>query len=199
MKVTLLKNTPNVYSCHVYLIRGDWNAISDVNTLIDVGTDGGIIADLENISTGVGKKRVEQVIITHEHFDHAGALKKIKAMYNPVIYAYSPLDGITHRAREGVRVKVGNQEAQIIYTPGHSNDSVCIYVEAEATLFSGDLPLSIKTPGGTYIKPYVEVLERFMNMDIEKVYSGHDDPVLSGAKDMIEFTLENVKKSRIIE
>ena len=36
MRVTLFKKNPKVYSCNVYLVRGDWNAIDDVNTLIDV-------------------------------------------------------------------------------------------------------------------------------------------------------------------
>ena len=75
MKVTLLKKNPNIYTCNAYLVRGNWNAISDVNTLIDIGTDSYIYEELQTISTGVGKRRVEQVILTHEHFDHASGLK----------------------------------------------------------------------------------------------------------------------------
>ena len=198
MKVTHLKKNPIVYSCNVYLVRGNWNAISDVNTLIDVGTDGFIYDELQTISTGVGKRRVEQIILTHEHFDHAGGLKQIADIYKPKVIAYSLLENVNTHAKDGMRLKIGDRDAQIIYTPGHSNDSICIYCEEEKTLFSGDTPLNIKTPGGSYLKSYVEVLERLSLLPIENIYSGHDNPVFDHAKDMIKFTLENVRKSKII-
>lgn len=198
MKVTLLKKNPNLYSCNVYLVRGNWNAISDVNTLIDVGTDGYALDELQTISTGVGKRRVEQIILTHEHFDHAGGLKKVAEIYNPKVIAFSQLDYVNTQAKDGMRIKIGDRDAQIFYTPGHSNDSICIYCEEEKTLFSGDTPLNIKTPGGSYLKSYVEVLEKLSLIPIEKIYSGHDDPVTEHAKEMIRFTLENVRKSKII-
>jgi len=59
MKVTVLKKNPKVYSANAYLVRGNWNAIADLNTLIDIGTNGFIIDEIETISTGVGKKRIE--------------------------------------------------------------------------------------------------------------------------------------------
>jgi len=198
MKVTLLKKNPNIYTCNAYLVRGNWNAIADVNTLIDVGTDAYVYEELQTISTGVGKRRVEQVILTHEHFDHAGGLKKFVQVYEPIVIAYSMLDGVNKQARNYQSVRIGDTEAIIYLTPGHSNDSICIYCESEKTLFSGDTPLNIKTPGGTYLKTYLETLEKFSLLQIDNIYSGHDDPVTENATDMIRFTLENVRKSKII-
>ncbi len=198
MKVTLLKKNPKVYSCNVYLVRGDWNAIDDVNTLIDVGTDGFILDELLTLSTGVGKRRVEQVILTHEHFDHAGGLKKVNEIYSPHVIAYSMIAGLGKKARDGSAVKIGNRSAQIIHTPGHSQDSICIYVPEERVLFSGDTPLSIKTPGGSYTKEYVSALERLIKLNVETIYSGHDDPVTSGVSQMLEMTIKNVKLSGLI-
>lgn len=198
MKVTLFKKNPKVYSCNVYLVRGDWNALDDVNTLIDVGTDDYIYEELQTISTGVGKRRVEQIIITHEHFDHAGGLKYFNEIYSPGVIAFSPSLAITEKAHDGKYVKIGDRNAQVLYTPGHSNDSICIYVPEEQTLFSGDTPLFIKSPGGSYTKDYVNVLERLLTYRITKIYSGHDDPVLENAIDMLENTYKNVLKSKII-
>ncbi len=198
MKVTCLKKNPNLYSCNVYLVRGNWNAISDVNTLIDVGTDGFVYDELQTISTGVGKRRVEQIILTHEHFDHAGGLKKIAEAYKPKIIAHTQLEYVNTQVKDGMIIKIGDRDAQIFYTPGHSNDSICIYCEEEKTLFSGDTPLNIKTPGGSYLKSYVDVLEKLSLLPIEKIFSGHDAPVTEYAKDMIKFTLENVRKSKLI-
>ncbi len=198
MKVSLLQKNKNVYSCNVYLVRGDWNAIDDVNTLIDVGTDGFILEELLTISTGVGKRRVEQIILTHEHFDHSGGLSKVKSVYNPSVIAFSMIPGVDEKARDGKWVKIGDRNAQIMHTPGHSNDSICIYVPDEGVLFSGDTQLSIKTPGGSYSKEYLEVLKRLYGMKINTIYSGHDEPVTSNVRFMLEQTIENVMKSKII-
>ncbi len=198
MKVTLLDKNPNVYSCNVYFVQGDWNAIDDVNTLIDVGTDGFIIQQIENMSTGVGKKRVEQVILTHEHFDHSGGLKKVIAEYNPKVIAFSMIDGVTEKARDGKWIRIGDRDAQILHTPGHSHDSICIYVPEEGVLFSGDTQLHIKTPGGSYTKEYLDILLRLERLKIKTVYSGHDDPIYSGVREMIAQTIENVLRSKII-
>ena len=198
MKVSLLQKNKNVYSCNVYLVRGDWNAIDDVNTLIDVGTDGFILEELLTISTGVGKRRVEQIILTHEHFDHSGGLSKVKSVYNPSVIAFSMIPGVDEKARDGKWVKIGDRNAQIMHTLGHSNDSICIYVPDEGVLFSGDTQLSIKTPGGSYSKEYLEVLKRLYGMKINTIYSGHDEPVTSNVRFMLEQTIENVMKSKII-
>ncbi len=198
MKVTLFKKNPNVYSCNVYLVRGDWNAINDVNTLIDVGTDGFILEELSTMSTGVGKRRVEQVVLTHEHFDHSGGLSKVIAEFAPTVIAYSMIQGVTDKAKDGKWIKVGDRDAQILHTPGHSNDSICIYVPDEAALFSGDTQLSIKTPGGTYSQEYLNVLQRLYRLKINAVYPGHDDPIFSGIREMLEETIENVTRSKII-
>lgn len=199
MRVQLLDKNPLIYSCNVYYIRGDWNAIDDVNTLIDVGTDGFVLKQLNDMtSTGVGKRKVEQVIITHEHFDHAGGLKAVKGVYNPTVIAYQNLQYVDKHAYEGMEVKIGNCKGVIFHTPGHSHDSICIYVEQEATLFAGDTPLNIRTPGGSYNASFVEVLKRFNTLNIKKIYSGHDDPITENVAEMLENTLRNVLKSKII-
>ncbi len=198
MKVTLLKKDPKVYSANVYLVRGNWNAISDVNTLIDTGTNGFVIDEIETISTGVGKRRVEQVILTHEHFDHAGGLSKIKELYNPTVYAYTKLTGVDVKVRDRMKLKIGDREAIILHTPGHSNDSICIYCEEEEVLFSGDTPLNIKTPGGTYNQNYVDALEMITRLNIKTIYSGHDNPMTTNVKEILLNTLRNVRKSKIV-
>jgi glyoxylase-like metal-dependent hydrolase (beta-lactamase superfamily II) len=199
MRVKLLTKNPNIYSCNVYLVRGNWNAIDDVNTLIDVGTDNFVLEEIAQTSTGVGKRGVEQIILTHEHFDHTGGLKPIIERYKPKVYAFSKIPGVDVRLKEGMKLKIGDSEAQILHTPGHSHDSVCIYCLKEEVLFSGDTQLNIKTPGGSYSKEFVEVLKRLSRLPIKAIYSGHDDPAIANPKEMIYYSLENVLKSKIID
>lgn len=196
MKVSLLKSDPKVYSCFSYLARGDWNAIPDINTLIDVGTDGSIVPELEKISTGVGKSRVEQIIITHEHFDHVGGLKIIKELYNnPITYAFNKVNGVDKVLHNGMQLRIGDEIAEVIHTPGHSQDSVCLYFHKSRTLFSGDTVLSIKSKGGTYSDEYIEMLERFLRFNINVIYSGHDQPLTSNINDMLAFSIKNIKNN----
>ena len=198
MKVTLFKKNPKVYTCNSYLICGNWNALDDVNTLIDTGTDDFIFTELQHISTGLGKKRVEQIILTHEHFDHCAGLHHFIEQYHPTVIALSQSLAITQKAFDGQRIRVGDRDAEIILTPGHSSDSICVYVPEEKTLFSGDTPLSIKTPGGTYTKDYLKSLERLLALDISIIYSGHDYPVMKNGSQIIEMTYKNVFNSEIM-
>ena len=85
MKIINLTEKSSIYTSNVYLITGSWNTISDQNTLIDVGRDPAVIEEILNASTGVGKRRLDQVILTHSHYDHASLLPKIKENFGPVV------------------------------------------------------------------------------------------------------------------
>jgi len=108
------------------------------------------------------------------------------------------INGVTEKARDGKWVRIGDRDAQILHTPGHSNDSICIYVPSEKVLFSGDMQLQIKTPGGSYTKDYFDILVRLERMNIQTIYSGHDDPITTGIKEMLAQSIENVLRSKII-
>ncbi len=179
------------------MVRGDWNKIDDANTLIDVGTDDYVLKAIEPIPTGVGKSKIEQIILTHEHFDHAAGLKYILQLYKPKVYAFNDIKGVTHKAYDGLRLQIADREAEIFHTPGHSHDSICVFVPEEKTLFSGDTPLNVKSPGGSYSQAYVESLERLVSLDITKVFSGHDEPIINNANKILRETLKNVKMSKI--
>ncbi len=71
-----------IYTSNVYLLTGDWNCIQDVNTLVDVGRDPSVIDEIYQASTGVGKTKVEKVILTHNHYDHTSLLPQIKTFLN---------------------------------------------------------------------------------------------------------------------
>jgi len=197
MRVSILKSKPDVYSGNSYLVRGDWNKIEDVNTLIDVGTDGSISEDLITYNTGVGKHKVDQVIITHEHFDHAGGLKKIVELFNPRVLAFNMIPCVSIKAYDNMDIKIGDRNAVILYSPGHSNDSICIYCEEEQVLFSGDTPIFIKSSGGSYSEYFVDVIKRLINLKIKTIYSGHDIPITKNAEEILKNTLKNVLNSKI--
>lgn len=198
MKIDIIRNH-RTYSCYSYYIRGSWNAIPDINTLIDVGTDDFSLNYIRGLNAGVGKRRVEQVILTHEHFDHAAGLKYIIQEWQPKVIAFKELPGVTHKAYDGMPIKIGDKEAVILHTPGHSHDSISIYCEEEKSIFLGDTTYNIKTPGGTYEDDFVAVLERLTKLKIEIIYSGHDEPLINNPLSTLKNTLVNVRKSTIVK
>ena len=106
------------------------------------------------------------IILTHSHFDHVGALDALHKLYPKVIIAsseYSELStqGIKEQAKTllgiyynstcynqdsfeipepNLRLKDGQQLGpfKILYTPGHTMDSLCLYSAEDSVLFSGD-------------------------------------------------------------
>jgi len=197
MRIIRLQNDKNVYSCNSYLVRGDWNRIEDMNTLIDAGANRFLADEIMRIPTGFGKRPLNQILLTHSHSDHVAGVTEIKDKYHPMVYAYARFEGVDRLLIDGQMLVIADREFEVIHTPGHSNDSVCFYCAKEKVLFSGDTTLHIMTPGGTYEESFVAALERLARLEIKTIFSGHDDPVTLGASDLIRNTLENVRKSLI--
>lgn len=198
MKVICLQKSKKVYSSNAYLVLGDWNTLDDVNTLIDVGTDGSVMKEIECINTGVGKKRIDQVILTHNHFDHAGGLMEIKKMYEPKVYAYVESPGVDEILRDGQNIRIGDRYFEVIHCPIHSSDSICLLCEGEGVLFSGDTPLRIVNPDVSYNHEFCALLDRLIKADLKVIYSGHDKPLREHVKEVLEETLKNINNKTAI-
>ncbi|HEY3491056.1 MAG TPA: MBL fold metallo-hydrolase [Candidatus Deferrimicrobiaceae bacterium] len=192
MKVHPLRSNPAIYSCNAYLVTGDWKRIEDVNTLVDIGTDAYVLEEIGAIPTGIGKTPVEQVVLTHHHFDHAGGLGEIRERYNPVVRSWSDrLSGESAPLGDGEMIRLGDRECEVLHVPGHSQDSICIYCEAERFLFSGDTPVRVLSPGGSYTDRYLQAIERLAKLPIDVIYPGHDAPITGNVSEIIRTTLRN--------
>jgi len=196
MKIFNLTQNSKIYTSNVFFVLGTWNALDDVNTLIDVGRDPIVIDEILKINTGLGKAKVDQVVITHNHYDHTSMLPIIKKQFSPDIYAYSrSLDNVNHYLKDLQTLRIADQLFEIIYTPGHSHDSVCLYCEKEGILFAGDTPLIIHTVGGSYEKNFVKALEKINRRDVNIIYPGHGKPIDNNCNSLLHRTLDNVRKS----
>ena len=197
MKIINLSTGSREYTSNVYYITGDWNRLGDVNTLVDVGRDKSAIKKImDNTTTGLGKKKVGQVLITHSHYDHTGILSEIDEIFNPTIYASSQnLENVDVILKDGDLIKAGDSIFKAIHTPGHSLDSFCFYCEEEGILFSGDTPLVIHTSGGSYESSFVESLEKLSTLKIDLIFPGHGIPVTKNCNDKILHTLHIVKST----
>lgn len=81
--------------------------------------------EYSKIKSLIGNKKVLGAIVTHHHFDHVGALE-----YFDNVYDYNNL-------KEGIN-KIGNFTFEVIYTKGHTDDSISLYFKEEKIMFVGD-------------------------------------------------------------
>ncbi len=195
MRVIRLPRNPNTYTCNSYLILGAWNRISDVNTLVDPGIDDFVLGEIERLSTGLGKVPVEQVLITHNHFDHAAGAVAVKRRYGCRVLAFLPGMGVDELVHDRQFIKAGDDVCEVLHTPGHSFDSVCLYLPKEQVLFSGDTPVQIVSPGGFYTPEYLASLEKLAARTIETVYPGHGDPICCDVRKILFRTIDLVRLS----
>ncbi|MBW1705097.1 MAG: MBL fold metallo-hydrolase [Deltaproteobacteria bacterium] len=198
MKIINLTRDSNTYTSNVYFLLGDWKGVDDVNALIDVGRDPLIVDKIKHLDTGVGKPKVDKVILTHGHYDHASLLPAIKEEFHPRAYSFHPFNGISHLLRDGQTMKLADRWFEVIHTPGHTGDSICLYCPQEGAFFSGDTPLIISTTDGSYHQDFVSALEKIARRNITAVYPGHGNPITENVRKLIYMSLDNVRKSKII-
>jgi len=199
VKIINLTLDSKIYTSNVYFLLGDWKGIDDVNALIDVGRDPSIIKKIQQLDTGVGKKKVDKVALTHGHYDHVSLLPEIKDEFNPEVYAFHSFDGVNHLLRDGQTMKLADRWFEVIHTPGHTSDSVCLYCEQEALIFSGDTSLIIPTTNGSYQEEFISALERIARRNITAIYPGHGRPITNGVKHLIYTSLDNIRKDKIVK
>ncbi len=197
MKIINLTSDSKIYTSNVYFLLGDWKGVDDVNTLIDVGRDPSIIEKIKGLDTGVGKKKVDKVILTHGHFDHASLLPAIKAEFAPEAYAFHSNNGTSHTLRDGQALRLADRWFEVIHTPGHTSDSICLYCAQDGVLFSGDTSLIITAMDGSYQEDFVVALEKIARRNIKAIYPGHGNPITDRAKHLIYMSLDNVRKSKV--
>jgi len=120
--------------------------------------------------------KIEMIINTHSHHDHIGANRDIQEATGAKIYGNNSNTSDVF-IENGSVLNIGELRLEIIHTPGHTEDSICIL--AEDKLCTGDT-LFVGKVGGTgfgddAIQEYSSLHEKLMNLpDETEVYPGHD-------------------------
>src|SRR5271155_4362566 len=82
--------------------------------------------------------RIRYVVDTHTHADHFSASRELGKMLNApvVMHRLNPAPYADLRLEDGEILRVGAMRLQVLHTPGHTRDSMCLRVEDR--LFTGD-------------------------------------------------------------
>ncbi len=172
-----------VLSTNFYVIENE-NAFS----VIDPGGKEAVEITTQFLEKGL---KLKHVLITHAHPDHIGFAKSLLKLESkakvfthektpdilPTFLEWAelwnlPYVEITPKDIETLKdndvIKIENIKIKIIYTPGHSPDSICFYLENEKILFSGDTLFKYSIGRADLPFGNIELLKRSI---IERLYS----------------------------
>lgn len=155
-----------------------------------VGTDRLVVIDPgsmepSHLETVASAGRIETVVITHGHADHySGALELAQKagaeVAVPERFAATTRQGFRRRLTDGDYLEAEGARLRVLDTPGHASDHICLWLEEEKALFSGDLVLGegttvISPPDGNLIQ-YLASLEKVLALGPARLYPAHFDP-----------------------
>lgn len=182
MQVEHVTEDADVFTANAYLVPGD------VTTLVDVGSWEGVVGVvLDAVDT------VDRVVLTHQHADHVAQLDAVVDEFQPEVYAFADHEHRTDELLDGDTVQIGDDDYDVVHTPGHADDHVSFVSGDSGALFSGDVVVyeDDAFSGGSFgrtdmagqsrdveIRSIQRLLERLPD-DVEALYSGHG-PVFEG-------------------
>jgi len=141
-----------------------------VYLVVDEGSREAMVVDsgwetgpIENAIREVGAK-VKFAVATHEHFDHVSTISDlaVKLGAKTVAHEDSPLECDLY-VKDGDELKLGRKRARVLHTPGHTEDSICLYDGKE--VFTGDTL-------------FVGTIGRFERESAEAMYTSLHDVIL---------------------
>ncbi|MBI5399899.1 MBL fold metallo-hydrolase [Candidatus Saganbacteria bacterium] len=124
--------------------------------------------EAEKILPNLSGLKVLYIVLTHAHYDHVGALDEIKSRTEAKLL----------KLKDGDKISLGKIIFRIIATPGHTEDSLCLY--SPGVLFSGDTLFSgtygrTDLPGGSEATMRQSLKKLADLPDDTMVYPGHDE------------------------
>ncbi|WP_051275910.1 MBL fold metallo-hydrolase [Desulfovirgula thermocuniculi] len=197
------------FSSNIYALCGDYL------TLIDAGND--YTAFIQLFAEGFKPADVQKVVLTHGHMDHAMGTVELLRAY-PSILREGRLEVVLHRegpeelkeiVREcglhlrevegGETLELSGFTFEVLATPGHTADGICLYHAESATLITGDmvLPYGIVAPdpgAGGNLRDYLSSLRQLLSLKVENLLPGHWEPVFGHARQVIRDTYEGLIK-----
>ncbi|TBR26245.1 MAG: MBL fold metallo-hydrolase [Candidatus Nitrosotenuis sp.] len=137
--------------------------------------------DLDEVKRIIEKNnlKIKYIVNTHHHFDHTLGNESMAKETGAKIIQYST-STLKHdlSVSDGEKIKFGNSELDVLYTPGHSKDSMCLV--GDGKIFSGDTLFvgtcgRVDLPGGDARDLYHSIVDTLRKLDDSLLmYPGHN-------------------------
>ena len=164
---------------------------SERSVVIDPGPlDAG---HLDRVAAAAGD--VAAVLLTHHHADHSEAARAFAERLGCGVRALDPAYRLgSEGLADGDVLAVDDLEIRVVGTPGHTADSLCFWLPAEAAVLTGDTVLGRGTtvvahPDGQ-LGAYLDSLDRLHALaesrEVATIWPGHG-PVIEEALGALDF------------
>lgn len=197
----------------------------------DLVIDTGCAYSADELAKALAGEHITHIVNSHSHEDHIGANGVLQNQHAGLkIFAHplalpvlkdprrtqplqpyrrlfwgwpEPSEG--QPVEDGQVIETGNYQFEVIYTPGHSPDHICLYEEARGWLFTGDLFVGGKDRALRVdydIWQIIASLKKVATLSLTKLFPGsarvRDNPKqeLSAKIDYLEKTGEKVLEMR---
>lgn len=159
MQIRIIKVGSLQTNC--YILVKDGNCI-----VIDPGDQ------FYSIEHQIGDNKLVAILITHRHPDHIGALDKFEKEYHVPVYDRSNL--------EEKKYEMFGFNFEVIYTPGHTSDSISFYFYEYNFMFPGDFIFKgtigrTDMPTGSNEEMMNSIRKISEYSDRIRIYPGHGD------------------------
>ncbi|MBP3766052.1 MAG: MBL fold metallo-hydrolase [Bacilli bacterium] len=128
--------------------------------------------EVYKIESVIGNNKLVGIIVTHYHEDHIGALEELKESHNVPVYDRGNLE-------EGMN-SIDNFNFEVLYTPGHRNDSITIIFREYHSMFTGDFLFKgsigrtdLETGNDIEMQESINKIKEYSSN--YRVYPGHGD------------------------
>ena len=170
--------------------------------------------------------RVVRIFFTHGHIDHVAGAAEAREQTGAPLQIHAGDEGwlaalpkqaemfgfdvaeppqVDHRHVDGETFRVGELEARVIHTPGHSPGSSCLFFPEARILFSGDTLFSgsvgrTDLPGGDVEALFRSIKEKLFSLgDAVQFHPGHGPAgILGDERRANPFVGEETRRSRFL-
>lgn len=197
-------NPVPVHACNPGPMTGEgnwtWFVPGAVPTLIDAGT--GEAGHLDAVVAALSGARLAQVIVTHAHGDHASGALHLAARFDGVRFLKMPWPERDSRwpvawepLEDAQTIAAGDGTLQVLHTPGHAPDHLCLWHADSRVLYSSDLAIKgttvyIPTTMGGDLAEYLESIRSVLALQPARMLPAHG-PVIEDPDRLLRSYLEH--------
>ena len=164
----------------------------------------------------IGERKLTDIILTHSHVDHSPLSRRLKNETGASIIGFGSADeartsfmkrlssSLDLGGEEGIDrdlvldkkvhdkqlLKINNYSIEVVHTPGHLSNHICLSIKEKKALFSGDHVMGwattlISPPDGD-LGSFMRSLDKLSERDEQIYYPGHGKPLREPRKMVLD-------------